>query len=88
MPKTGRRLILSDGTVLENGECGYADGRLWCWVSGMTMAEAAEMFFDPGRTDHIVFEYGEMSDEYDGFTTCTGISIDSDGKISVCLTKG
>ena len=85
--KEGQRLILNDGTVIEDGSCGYADGHLWCWLF-CTMQAAAALFMDPERTEKIVFEYGEMSSEYDGFTNCTNLFIDGDGKVSVCLTKG
>lgn len=87
MKNTGRRLILADGTVIENGEAGYADGFLWLWFSGMTMQEAAGIFFDPEKTAVIVFEYGEMSDTYEDFTNCRSISVSADGLISVCMTK-
>ena len=86
--KTGQRLILNDGTVIEDGRCGYASGNLWCWVSGYTMPEAAGIFFDAGKTAKIVYEYGEMSNEYDGFTNCTNLFIDDDGKVSACLKRG
>lgn len=84
----GRRLILMDGTTLEDGEAGYAQGFLWLWFSGMTLAEAFALFIDPAKTGHIVFQYGEMEDVYDGFTNCTSVSIDVDGRVSVCMTKG
>lgn len=86
--KTGQRLILLDGTIIENGSCGYADGNLWCWITGYTMQQAAAIFFDPDKTGKIIFEYGEMSDEYEGFTNCINLFIDSDGKVSVCLVRG
>ena len=86
--KEGQRLILMDGTIIEDGRCGYADAHLWCWITGYTMQQAAAIFFDPGKTGKIVYEYGEMSKEYNGFTTCTNLFIDSDGQISVCLVKG
>ena len=89
MPENhGQRLILADGTQIENGRCGYSDGHLWCWVNGFTMPQAAQLFFDPAKTDRIVYEYGEMSDTYEHFTNCTNLMIDSDGMISVCLTRG
>ena len=84
----GLRLILMDGTTLENATAGSAGGFLWCMVPGMTMAQAASVFFDPEKTGHIVFQYGEMSDEYDGYTTCTAIMTDTGGNISVSLTRG
>lgn len=86
--KTGQRLILADDTVIENGSAGYSDGHLWCWVTGFTMQEAAAVFFDPEKTQEIVYEYGEMSDTYTGYTVCTNIFINSDGVISVCLVRG
>lgn len=84
----GRRLILNDSTIIPDGQCGYAQGFLWCWFTGYTLQQAATMFLDPSLTSKIVFQYGDMQDEFDGFTTCTSLSIDADGKISVCLTKG
>lgn len=86
--KTGQRLIFLDGTIIEGGSCGYADAKLWCWVKGFTMPEAAQIFFDPAKTGKIIFEYGEMSNEYDGFTNCINLFIDNDGQISACLTRG
>ena len=86
--KTGQRLILNDGTVIEDGRCGYSTGSLWCWITGYTMSEAAGIFFDPEKTSIIVYEYGEMSDEYQGFTNCVNLFIDEDGQVSACLKRG
>ena len=86
--KTGQRLIFDDGTVIEGGSCGYADGHLWCWVNGFTMPEAAQIFFDPVKTRQITYEYGEMSDVYNSFTNCVSLLIDNDGQISACLVRG
>ena len=85
--KTGQRLIFDDETVIEDGKCGYSEGCLWCWVTGFTMQQAAVIFFDPAKTQKIVYEYGEMSDEYDGYTNCTNLFIDYDGQISACLKR-
>ena len=82
------RLILNDGTIIEDGVAGYAQGNLWLWFTGYTFAQAAAIFLDSGKTSHIVFEYGQMSDTYDGFTNCVTIQIDVDGRVSVCLKKG
>ena len=86
--KTGQRLILADGTEIENGRCGYSDGHLWCWINGYTMEQSAQLFFDHTKTNHIVYEYGEMTDTYDNFTNCTTLMIDSDGMVSVCMIRG
>ena len=87
-PMTGRRLILNDDTCIEDGAAGYADGRLWCWITGFTMQQAAQIFFDTEKTSRIDFQYGSMTDTYDGYTNPVNLFIDNGGKISVCLTKG
>lgn len=85
--KTGRRLVLNDGTTIENGDAGYSSGYLWMWVPDMTMQEAAKTFLDPEKTKKVIFEYGEMADTYEGYTACTHLSV-TDGKVTICLTKG
>ena len=84
----GRQLILNDGTIIENGEAGSSDGILWCYFTGYTLQEAAAMFFDVGKTSRIKFVYGEMQDEYEGFTNCFNINVDVDGRVSVGLKRG
>lgn len=86
--KTGRRLIFADGTTVENGRCGFSDGALVCWVTGYSMQNAATIFFNPEQTNRIEYEYGEMKDVHEGFTNCVTLMINSDGMISVCLTRG
>ena len=83
----GRRLILADGTQIENGEAGYSHGFLWCFFKGYTLQQAASLFFDPSKTCRIVFQYGEMSDTHEGFTVCVNLGIDTDGMVSVCLKE-
>lgn len=83
----GIRLILNDGTVIENGRAGYAEGCLWCYITGYTMMQAAALFLDAEKTARIVFQYGEMQDEYEGYTNCVNIQIDVDGEVSVCMKK-
>jgi hypothetical protein len=84
----GIRLIFNDGTVIEDGSCGYSEGRLWCWVTGYTMPQAAQVFFDPAKTEQIMFQYGGMEQVYHGFTNCVNLFIDYDGKISACMKRG
>lgn len=85
--RQGIRLILNDGTVIEDGRAGLADGFLWLRLPGFTMQEAAAIAFDPQKTARIEFQYGEMEDVHEGYTTCTNIMTD-DGRISVCMVKG
>ena len=82
----GIRLVLNDGTVIENGRAGYASGFLWLRLPGYTMQAAAAIAFNQAATERIVFQYGAMEDVYDGFTSCTCINKE-DGLISVCLVK-
>lgn len=71
----GHRLILADGTEIENGRAGYNAGYLVLWLPGYTMAEAAAVAFNPLKTDRIVFQYGEMEDVYEHFTTCKTLNM-------------
>ena len=84
----GKRLILNDTVTIEDGLAGYADGFLWCYFTGYTLQEAATIFFKPANTEKIEFQYGESSDTYEGYTTVRTLSVDTDGKVSVCLAKG
>ena len=84
----GRRLILNDGTTIENGDAGKADGSLWLYFSGYTMQEVADIFFDADKTSKIVYQFGDMNAEYDDYTNCVSINIDADGNNSVCMKKG
>ena len=83
----GIRLILGNGTVIENGRAGYASGFLWLHLPGWTMQQAAAAAFDPSAFGNITFQYGEMEDTYTGFTVCTNIMQDED-EITVCMVKG
>lgn len=84
----GKRLILADGTVIENGEAGYSEGFLWLYAESMSMMQAAQIFLDSDKTLRIRFQYGEMEDVYDGFTVCRGITMNADGDLAVCMVKG
>lgn len=82
------RLVLNDGTTIEGGKAGYSEGFLWLYFTGYTLQQAAGLFFDSSKTSHIVFQYGEMENEYDGFTVCITLNIDIDGNVSVCMKRG
>ena len=81
------RLILNDGTVIENGGAGDAGKTLWLYLPGFTMREAAETAFDAGKTARIEHEYGDRKDVYEGFTRCTAL-MDEDTRISIGLVRG
>lgn len=83
----GRRLILADGTKIENGEAGAFGGQVWCYLPGWTVSRAAQIFTNAAKTSEIRFQYGDMEDVYRGYTVCTNISA-QDGQIAVCLVKG
>lgn len=84
---TSTKLVLNDGTEIPNGLAGYSEGFLWCYLTGYTMQEAANLFFDDQKTSKIVFVYGAEQDVYEGFTVCININIDVDGRLSVCLKR-
>lgn len=82
------KITLSDGTEIENGRAGYADGFLWIKCTGMTMRNAALLFTDAENTATIVFQYGVETETFEGFTTCRVISQDTESFVSVCLERG
>ena len=81
------KITLNDGTILD-GSVGCAEGFLWCYLEGYTMAELATMFLDPQKTGKIVYSHGEDNDTYEGFTDCRVLQINVAGGNSVCLTRG
>ena len=82
------RLILKDGTTINDGGAGHAGRTLWLYIPQMTMQDAAALAFDPGKTDTIVHEYGDKQDTYDGFTRCTQLLAGEDGTITIGMEKG
>lgn len=84
----GRKITLADGTEYQEGECGYADGVLWCYLpTAVNFTEAFLNFNDPEKTATITFTYGEMTDTHEGFTDLQAIMKTFDGKINVSLKK-
>lgn len=81
-------LVFADGTKMKGASCGYAEGHLWCWVTGLSMIQAAQVFLDSAKTDRITFQHGDSEDVFEGFTDCTNLFINMDGQISASLTKG
>lgn len=81
------RLVLADGTIINDGTAGYAGGNLWLKLPGMTMPEAAAVVFDSTKTEVIRFDYGEMRDTYEGYTTCVNLCL-IDGVVNACMQKG
>ena len=50
------RLILADGTILKDCECGYYDKSLWCFLKNITFAEAFQHFSSPNKFGTIIFD--------------------------------
>ena len=85
----GQRIILNDGTIIEDGNAGACDGYLWLYMTGYTMKQASDMFLEQTeKTGTIKFQYGEMEDVYEGYTNCITLMIDIDGYLSVCMKTG
>ena len=67
----GRKVILNPGLdriVLEGSEAGYADGVLWLYIKGQTLAQTFALLSNPTNTAVIEFHYGDMVDRYENFT--------------------
>ena len=85
----GRKLILADDTTYKGGECGYADGVLWCYLpAGTDIAKVFADFTDPAKTARITFDYTLDAVTYEHQTAFRGLWIDTDGPIKVCMMKG
>ena len=85
----GRCLILNPGPneiTLADSEAGYAEGVLWLYIQGQTLAQAFALLSDPANTAAIEFRYGEMADRFEGFTCLTGLMA-RDGLISASLVR-
>lgn len=82
----GHRLKLNDGTVIENGRAGLTNGFLWLWIPG-TFWDVADLVRNDEVMGSITFEYGEVQEQYEGYTVCTGIMADSE-EIAVRMVKG
>lgn len=85
----GRSLILNPGPnqiELPGSEAGYAEGVLWLYIQGQTLAQAFAFLSDPANTAVIRYEYGEMADVFEDFTHLTTL-MERDGEVSAALTK-
>lgn len=85
----GRSLILNPGPnqiELPGSDAGYAEGVLWLYIQGQTLAQAFAFLSDPANTAVIRYEYGEMADVFEGFTHLTTL-MERDGEVSAALKK-
>ena len=79
-------LVLADGTVLENSNCGVADDSLWVWVAGKTLNECFKIFSNPDKTSRIE-AYFVNHTIYTGFTELTSIMVNNTTKtVDIRLT--
>lgn len=72
-----KELILADGTVLKDCECGYSNRNLWCFLKGVSFGEAFQYFSGPEKFRKITFrmQIGNITDiiEYIGFEQVTAV---------------
>lgn len=85
----GRRLIMNPGPnqiELPGSEAGYAEGVLWLYIRGLTLAQAFAVLSDPANTAVIRYEYGEMADVFEGFTHLISL-MEREGEVSAALKQ-
>ena len=72
-----KKLILADGTVLNNCECGYSNRNLWCFLTGIPFGEAFQYFSSPEKYKSVTFvmKFGDITDSitYSGFEQITAV---------------
>ena len=81
-----QRLILNDGTIIENGDAGYASGTLCLWIPG-TIADVAAICTNPAKMSRVTLQTDYETETYEGYTDCRSLSV-NDGVVSVCMAKG
>lgn len=84
-----QKLILADGTEIEQGRAYLSDGELWLMIgwNGRTVLEAAKIFSDETKTERITYVHDEV-DEFEGMTDLRMVMIDRDGTMNIKLTRG
>lgn len=83
----GHRLVFDDGSAYENGRAGYSGGLLWLWIPNMQFWDGCDLARDANKMRRVTFQYGDMEETYEGFTTCTGVLQDAT-EVSLRMTKG
>lgn len=63
-----KSIVLSDGTILENGFCTPINNSLWCWIPNKNLLECTKLFSDLFRTDAITAYDYVGARVYHGFT--------------------
>lgn len=80
-------LTLNDGTSLVVTYCGASDGYLWIDVYEKQLFECAVLFSNPELTSHMVYRFGEMSQDYDNYTELSVLMMKGD-HVQVSLKRG
>ena len=72
-----KRLILADGTILDDCECGYSSKNLWCFLKGIPFGEVFGYFSEPRKYETVIFEmtFGDITDRitYSGLEHITAV---------------
>lgn len=84
-----QKLILNDGTELENSYAAETVDFLFLYISnGMNMMQIMMLMMDQSKISRIIYESGEANQtEYNDYTTVTSINAEYGGMISVSLRK-
>lgn len=83
----GTRLILNDGTVIENGRAGLSGGELSLWMPGYSIVQVAMLIADKTKMQRVISSAGGLDNEYVGYTECVLITIDYNGETFVSMRK-
>ena len=76
------RVVLADGTVINDCTIGITASGIWVNAKGMDIVRAAQLFSDPVLTQTMRFEYGDMYDEVKDFTQVSVFNCDDPQVIS------
>lgn len=83
-----KRLVLANGRVLDNCECGFYEDSLWCYLKDIELPDAFQCFLHPEDFKTVIFEFGTSQlyrrITYSGFTKLKNITINKES-IDVCI---
>ena len=84
-----RKLILNDGTEIENASALLVSGTLFLYLgTSENMVQAFDLLIDPDMTERITYQEFDTVKVFDNYTDLVFIRKEDDGSISAGLKEG
>lgn len=83
-----RKLILNDGTEIENASALLSSGTLFLYLGqAVNMVQAFDLLIDPEITERITYQEFDSVKVFDGYTDLTFIRKEDDGSINAGMKE-